>query len=145
MISSPSKWTTAEDQSAIGRDSSQLDQRTLSLSTLSQRPGCDDPKGGTESRDGASVLSEPRRCSLEGSISERPRGERLCEIGETPRLERRGANGRVVVPSHVDDRHRNVRCFETVPQLDAVNADKSELRAFAETIASASRKLARLS
>jgi hypothetical protein len=62
---------------AIGWGSSQLDQRTLFLSTLSQRPGCDDPKGGTESRDGASVLCEPRRCSLE-QVPQRLRRDRLC-------------------------------------------------------------------
>jgi hypothetical protein len=38
------------------------------------------------------------------------RGEGLCEIGETPRMMRSLASGGAVVSSHVDDRHRNVRC-----------------------------------
>jgi len=44
--------------------------------------------------------------------------ERLGEIGEAPGLKRRLANGRAVVPGHVDDRHSLPRRFETVPQLD---------------------------
>ena len=32
-----------------------------------------------------------------------------------------GANGWAVVPGDVDNRHRNVRFFETVPQLDTRN------------------------
>jgi hypothetical protein len=34
-------------------------------------------------------------------------------------LKRSRANGWVVVSSHVDDRHGNVRRFQTMPQLDA--------------------------
>jgi hypothetical protein len=93
---------------AIGWGYSQLDQRTLFLSTLSQRPR----------RDGASDLCEPRRCSLEW-LDERLRRERLCEIGEASRLKRSLANGGVVFSSHVDDRHGNASSFEAMPQLDA--------------------------
>ena len=32
------------------------------------------------------------------------------------------ANGWAVVPGDVDDWHRNVRCFETVPHFDTRNA-----------------------
>ena len=38
-------------------------------------------------------------------LPQRLRGEWLGEIGEAPGLKRRRANGRAVVPSHVDDRH----------------------------------------
>ena len=48
-------------------------------------------------RDGPSDLCEPCRCSLE-RLDQRPRGERLCKIGETPGLMRGNTNGRVVVP-----------------------------------------------
>ena len=52
-------------------------------------------------------------------LHQRPRGERFCEIGEATGLMCGQTNGRAVVPSHVDDRHRIVPCFEAVPQLDA--------------------------
>src|SRR5258705_10170051 len=63
------------------------------------------------------ALCKPRRCSLEG-LHQRLHREWLCEIGEAPGLKRSRANSGVVVSRHVDDRHGNVRCFETVPQLD---------------------------
>jgi hypothetical protein len=49
---------------------------------------------------------------------QRHRREWLCQIGEAPGLMRSRANGWAVVPGDVDDRHRNVRFFETVPQRD---------------------------
>src|SRR5436309_11945246 len=55
----------------------------------------------TESRDGASVLCEPRRCSLE-QVPQRLRRERLCEVSEATGLKRSRANGGPVVRSHVD-------------------------------------------
>jgi hypothetical protein len=66
----------------------------------------------------ARPFCEPRRCSLE-QVPQRFRREWLGEICETPGSKRSLANGGVVVPGHVDDWHRNVRRFETVPQLDA--------------------------
>src|SRR5258705_5823376 len=73
MISSPSKWSTpkARIKGAIGRQSSQLDQRTLFLSTLSQRPAAMTLRRH-ESRYGASVLCEPRPM-LSGELHQRPR------------------------------------------------------------------------
>jgi hypothetical protein len=93
---------------AIGWGYSQLDQRTLFLSTPSQWPR----------RDGASDLFEPRRCSVE-QVPQGLRRERLGEIGEAPGLMRSHADGRAVVRSHVDDRHSISSRLETVPQLDA--------------------------
>ena len=52
-------------------------------------------------------------------IYQRPRRERLCEIGETLGLIRSLANGGGIVPSHVDDRHRIARRLETEPYFDA--------------------------
>ena len=63
-----------------------------------------------------------RRSSSRGSLErldQRLRGEWLCEIGEASGLKRSLASGGVVVSSHVDDRHGNVRRFETVPKLNA--------------------------
>jgi hypothetical protein len=60
--------------------------------------------------------------SSRGSLDRLPQRlgrEWLGEIGEATRLKRSRANGRAVVPSHVDDRHRIASRFETVPQLDA--------------------------
>ena len=51
-------------------------------------------------------------------LDQRPRGERLREIGEAPGLKRSLASGGFVVSSHVDDRHRYARCFEPMPQFD---------------------------
>ena len=58
------------------------------------------------------------RCSLE-RLDQRLRGERLCEIGHAPGSLRGHADGTVVVPCHVDDRHGNASSFEAMPQLDA--------------------------
>src|SRR5712672_2781341 len=58
------------------------------------------------------------RCSLE-RFDQRRRREWLCEISETPGVQRSLANGGVVVPGHVDDRHKTPSSFETMPQLDA--------------------------
>ena len=66
----------------------------------------------------AGVLRQPLRRSLE-RLDERLRREGLCEIGEASRLKRSHLDGRVVVPSDVDDRHGNSSSFETMPQLDA--------------------------
>jgi hypothetical protein len=46
---------------------------------------------------------DPCRCSLE-RLDQRLGREWLGEIGEAPRLKRRCANGRGIVPRHVDDR-----------------------------------------
>src|SRR5437764_3909725 len=59
-----------------------------------------------------------RRCSLE-RLHQRLRREGLCKIGEASRLKRKHPDGRIVVPSDVDDRHRNASSFELLPQLDA--------------------------
>ena len=66
-------------------------------------------------RDGG--LSKFRRCSLD-RLDQRLRRERLCEIGEATGFQRSFANGGVVVPSDVDDRHQNSSSLETTPQLD---------------------------
>src|SRR5712675_3731433 len=66
-------------------------------------------------RDGG--LSKSRRCSLD-RLDQRLRRERLCEIGEATGFQRRLANGGVVVPSDIDDRHRYSSSLETAPQLD---------------------------
>lgn len=44
-------------------------------------------------------------------------GEQLYGIGQASGSQRRRANGGVLVSGHVDDRHRNARCFKTVRQL----------------------------
>ncbi len=66
-------------------------------------------------RDGG--LSKSRRCSLD-RFDQRLRRERLCEIGEATGFQRRLANGGVVVPGDIDDRHQNSSRLETTPQLD---------------------------
>jgi hypothetical protein len=55
----------------------------------------------------------PMRALLTPDATDRPssRSERLGEIRETPGSKRGLANGGLVVPRHVDDRHGNVRCF----------------------------------
>jgi hypothetical protein len=64
------------------------------------------------------ALVERSRCSREW-FDQRLRREWLCEIGEATGLKRSHTNGWVVVPGHVDDRHRIPSSFETMPQLDA--------------------------
>ena len=66
-------------------------------------------------RDGG--LSKFRRCSLD-RLDQRLRRERLCEIGEATGFQRRLADGGVVVPGDIDDRHQNSSRLETTPQLD---------------------------
>jgi hypothetical protein len=71
--------------------------------------------GRPPTRTGNQWLAASRsRRSLE-RLHQRLRRERLCEIGEASGLKRSLANDGVVVSSHVDDWHRNVRRFETVP------------------------------
>ena len=56
--------------------------------------------------------------SSQGSLDrldQRPRGERLFEIGEALGLKRRRANGGGIVPGHVDDRHSIPSRFEAMP------------------------------
>ena len=63
------------------------------------------------------TYASPGRRLLE-RLDQRPRRERLCEIGDASGFHRGHANGGVVVRGDVDDRHGNSRSLETVPQFD---------------------------
>jgi hypothetical protein len=78
------------------------------------------PAGSSASDNRRSMVwaASRSRGSLE-RLDQRLRRERLCEIGEASGLKRSHPDGRVVVPSHVDDRHGNASSLEAMPQLDA--------------------------
>src|ERR1700733_10931580 len=61
-------------------------------------------------------LCQAGRCFLK-RLNQRLRRERLCEVGDASGFKRSHADGRVVVPSDVDDRDRTSRSFEVIPQL----------------------------
>ena len=87
------------------------------------KPGSRGPNSITSSAP-ASNVGDTSRAALSGRgflerLDQRPRGERLGEIGDAPGLKRLRANGRIIVPGHVDDRHRIASQFETMPQCDA--------------------------
>jgi hypothetical protein len=86
---------------AIGWGSSQLAQRTLFLSTLSQRPGCDDPKEAPRAVTARAFYASPAAALLSKSLSDFAENS-FCEVSEATGLKRSRANGGPVVRSHVD-------------------------------------------
>jgi len=97
--------TAAPDAISLAIRDLQASQQQVvdQLKTLQETVSSDraDPK---RLSDEVAALREPRRCSFNW-LDQRLRRERLCEIGEAPGVQRSLANGRVVVPGHVDDRH----------------------------------------
>jgi hypothetical protein len=98
----------ARIKGAIGWGYSQLDQRTLFLSTLSQRP----PVWAR------AIYVIPADALSSGSISGL-RAERLCVISAAPGSQRSHADGRVVVPSYPEN-SGSIRAFFPPPARAAV-------------------------
>jgi hypothetical protein len=65
------------------------------------------------------TLCKPSRRGFLKRLNERPRGKRHFKIGEASGLKRSLTNGRGIVPSHVDDRHRISSRLQAIPQLNA--------------------------